>query len=155
MTVEQKVSQTILEKPQSVMLGGEAYEIAPPTLATLIMISEQVSLLPDLDGENVLTQVLAKAKDAYPLAKIAAIAILGAKKINEEKKGGKLWHKKPSEFARLCEKIATECSIQELNLVIASLLVKMQIGDFFACTTSLTAANITRPTRGVETASGH
>ena len=149
MTAERKVANTILEKSETIVIGGVEYEIAPPTLATLMMISAEASTLPVFDDSgDILKQVLSKAKDCRALAKVAAIAILGAKKIKSQS------FYRRGELDKLTSIIEDTCTLSELNILVATLLTKMQIGDFFACTTSLVAANIIKPTAEVETQFG-
>lgn len=41
--IEGLVSDTILQKPYSIQIGQETYEVAPPSIATLILASELIS----------------------------------------------------------------------------------------------------------------
>lgn len=149
MTSEKKIADTLLENSERVVIDGVDYAIAPPTLATLMMISAEVSTLPTFQSDgDILKQVMLKAKDCRALARIAAIAILGAKKIKAQS-----FYKK-NELDKLTSVIEESCTLSELNMLIANLLLKMQIGDFFACTTSLVEANLLKPTKEVETPYG-
>lgn len=48
-TIESKVASAILERPvASIELDGVKYDIAPPSIATLILVSEIVSTLPEM-----------------------------------------------------------------------------------------------------------
>ena len=65
-TIEQQVADTILQQPtDEITIGGRTYPIGQPTPATLIMVSGLVSQLPEMDpkSDNILVEVLAKAKD--------------------------------------------------------------------------------------------
>ena len=147
MTAEQQTSHTLLERDETIILAGRKYRIAPPTIATLVMVSEDVSSLPSLSIEgDILRQVLDNAKDCQAIARIVATIILGAKTIRRFT--GKI------RFKLLTQRIAESCSPQEINVALATLLMQMQIGDFFACTTSLKGVNLTKATREVETQSG-
>lgn len=152
-TIESKVAKTILQKPEIIKIGNETFEVAPPSTATLILLSEAVSKLPDykLDEDRLLTEVLATAQDCKPLGEIGAILILGAKRINTKRKLFRI----KSEKDRLAQKLLTDLTPRELNEVIAKILQSMEIGNFFGLTTSLTEVNLLRQTRGVvTTASG-
>lgn len=155
-TIESKVSETILQKPEIVKIGDETFEVAPPSTATMILLSEAISKLPQikLDEDRILTEVLAIAKDCDALGEIGAILILGAKRINEKvtkKQFFGLKRKEVSEFERLKEKILSELEPKALNEMIAKILKGMQIGDFFGLTTSLLEVNLLRQKREVET----
>uniref|UniRef100_UPI002731DDA9 hypothetical protein n=1 Tax=uncultured Muribaculum sp. TaxID=1918613 RepID=UPI002731DDA9 len=88
-TIESKVAAAILErKVGSIEIEGVTYEIAPPSLATLILVSETISTLPTfdkLDKSQWLDIVAHYAKDYKPLGDIAAILILGAKNLTEKR----------------------------------------------------------------------
>ena len=49
-TIESKVAATILERNITFEIDGEKYEIAPPSLATLILVSEIISTLPTFEN---------------------------------------------------------------------------------------------------------
>lgn len=63
-TIERRVVNAILERPTDVIeIDGEKYPIAPPTVATLMLVSELIAEMPMTDGnsDNVLIEVLATA----------------------------------------------------------------------------------------------
>lgn len=185
-TIEQKVSETILQKMQEVTIGGATYQVAPPTTSTLILASEHISKLPSikLDGDKILVETLYIAKDCRVLGDIVAILILGAKGLTEivkvpeivEKTIEKIVYeeylygliKRPKIItetisetvekevtidrkAELAKKLLDEIPPLELNDLMAVLLRKMQISDFFGFTTSLIEINLLRQTREVGT----
>ena len=151
-TIESKVSEAILQKPEIVKIGDETFEVAPPSTATMILLSEAISKLPQvkLDEDHILAEVLAIAKDCNALGEIGAILILGAKRINE-KRFCRILRKSVSEKERLEKKILQELQPKELNELIAKILKGMQIGDFFGLTTSLLEVNLLRQKREVVT----
>lgn len=151
-TIESKAAKTILQKPEIIKVGNETFEVAPPSTATLILLSEAVSKLPDykLDEDRLFTEVLATAQDCKPLGEIGAILILGAKRINERRKLFGIINRK-SEKDRLAQKLLTDLTPRELNEVIAKILQSLEIGNFFGLTTSLTEVNLLRRTREVAT----
>lgn len=159
--LESKTADCILEISQDcITIAGEKYDIAPPTPATLILISKYVSELPEVDGKtnNIVNEVLGKAKDLSVIGKIAATLILGAKRVKECRKVTvriKPWRvKRMPELDYLADKILDEVSNTDLFRLLSDRLNNMQIGDFFVLTTSLSAANLLKRTKEVETASG-
>lgn len=164
-TIEQRVAAAILEKTTTeIEIGNEVYRIADPTTATLILISEIISTLPVVEkvpNEKKLYSVLHYAKDYQHLGDICAILILGAKglseekEIIEEKRIFRLFKRrttrrvvvdKKAELSRLIldnlrPSVIFDCIISRLN--------DMEVGSFFAITTSLSEANILRPTKEV------
>nr|DAE23084.1 MAG TPA: hypothetical protein [Myoviridae sp. ctB3C22] len=171
-TLEQRVAEAILQKTSdSVEIAGTVYEVAPPTPATLIMVSELVSQLPPVnkDAKNILHEVLRTAKDAKVIGKIAAVLILGAKRIREghtvsvcHPTGRKRFNLKHFRFEEVAESetipeidfvartILEEVETKTLAGIVGRRLVDLQVGDFFGLTTSLSETNILRETREVE-----
>ena len=164
-TVEQIVAAAILEKANTeIEIGGEVYKIADPTTATLILVSEIVSTLPVVERvpkEQRVYSVLHYAKDYKPLGDICALLILGAQGLTEEKEiieekrifrlfkhrtTRKVVINKQAELSRLIldnlrPSVIYDCIISRLN--------DMEVGSFFAITTSLSEANILKPTKEV------
>ena len=168
-TIEEKVAETILQKAGEVTIGGKTYKVAPPSTATLILASEAVSRLPkiNLDPEKVVEESLSVARECRPLGDIAAILILGAKNLTETVKARQMVEKRRlwglvkwkeeveverviDRKAELAKQILEDLSPRALNLLVAQLLQKMELGDFFGLTTFLTEINLMRPTK-VET----
>lgn len=172
-TIEAAAANTILQQPHEVEIAGRRYQIAPPTPATLFLVSEQISYLPPINSsaKNVLAEVLSKAKDCRPVTRIAAILILGAKRINERHpvavvrkdliepepaKGLRRLFKcqRPRIVERdhmmfeidwLAAQIAENMTIQELSQLVITELGGLGIGDFFGLTASLSAGNLLMP----------
>ena len=164
LTLEQKAADTILQRAAKVNIGGKEYEAAPPSIATLILVSEAVSRLPQrkLDDKSIVSECLAVAKDCRPLGDIAAIMILGARHINDktndphtEQKGWfrRLFSRKSKTVTKkeaLAQEIIDTYTPSELHGLITMLLQRMDLADFFALTTFLTEVNLLRQTK-VET----
>lgn len=174
-TIEKHVADTVLERASdSLTLGGVEYPIAPPTLATIIMVSELSATLPPIDEENdnLLQEVLRNARHCHTLGRIAAVLLLGAKRVLENRQVPADAPKKRSYLSRIlrlaCRKKKNEPTVAEVDKVaqicltelspvvlrniVARRLIDMQIADFFALTTSLSTANHLKPTREVEKA---
>lgn len=178
------MAETILQASttgNTINIDGQEYTITDPTPATLMMVSSEVSKLPkvDMESENILFEVLRTAKDMQPIGRIAAILILGAKRIREGSeqggnKGGSTpttrrngWFsflqtknnnkeavQKRSELDTLSQKCLETVTIRTLSAFIGKRLSEMQVGDFFGLTTSLSAVNLLKTTKEVETAHG-
>lgn len=159
-TVEQLVSEAVLQKNKTVVVGKKTYNVAPPTIATLIMVSEAISFLPHtkLDEEHVVEDVLHYAKDCRVLGDIAAILILGAQTIKEAEKSPqteekrRLWglfnvREVVDVKKQLANEILDTMSPKELTELITQLLQGMQLSDFFGLTTFLAEINLLRTTK--------
>lgn len=177
-TLEKKVADAILERASdSITIDGKEYPIAPPSPATLILVSELVSTMPIVkrNSENALYEVLSTAKDLSVVGKIVATLILGAKRIKEHMKvtvahveHSKRWSwrkfrfvssdsittKEVEELDFLAEKILEEVTPETLLKVVIKRIGNMQVMDFFELTTSLSAVNLLKRTKEVETAYG-
>lgn len=168
-TLEEKVAETILQKTEELSIGSKTYQVAPPSVATLILVSEAVSRLPRLvaDPEKVVEESLSFAKDCQALGDIAAILILGAQHLTEKVKVQQTREKRylwglfkrkvvveveevKDRKAELAQELLETYSPKALNMLVGSLLNKMEIGDFFGLTTFLIEINLMRQTK-VET----
>lgn len=164
-TIEQVVAAAILEKATTeIEIGDKVYKIADPTTATLILVSELISTLPVVEkvpNEQKVYSVLHYAKDYKLLGDICAILILGAKGLTEEKEiieekrilglfkrrtTRKVIVDKQAELSQLILDYVRPSVIFDC---IVSRLQDMEIGSFFAITTSLSEANILKPTKEV------
>ena len=142
-TIEQKTSEAILQKPKEVEIGGVTYQVAPPSTATLILVSEIVSQLPrvKLDKSDVLSEVLRIAKDCKVLGEIAATIIVGARQIKD-----KGFSPFKTEVKKISERLLYDIPPSELSKITISLLAGSEIADFFGLTVSLIEVNMTRET---------
>lgn len=181
--IEVEAADTILQQPHHVTIAGKDYEVAPPTPATLFLISKLVCYLPTMDRKtkDVLAEVLHKAKDCRPVTRIAAVLVLGAKRINEKRtvtitrrtaeppKPANLWqrllHREPQprvvehehvmlELDWLSAQIAENMTPSEIYKFILTELGGLGIGDFFGLTVSLSAANLLTADKTSRTAHG-
>lgn len=173
-TIEQSVADAILQHRSSIEVDGKAYEIASPTPATLILISSLISTLPRIEKnpKDILQEVLRVAKDYSIIGEIAAILILGAKRVEEKcivetdefiiekvfswrklkyKSVAKKRIKEVLEKDALSHALLYNCSIDVISKIIATRLKDMQVSSFFAVTTSLYEVNLISPTKEVET----
>ena len=153
-----------LKSPLTIVIGGKTYQAAPPSTATLILVSEAVSQLPKiaLDAEKIVEETLSVAKDCRILGEIVAILILGAKNITEIKKTPQIKEKRYlcglirrpytveveitiDKKAELAKELLEDVSPRELNLIVSQILSRMQIADFFGLTTFLAELNLLHP----------
>lgn len=165
--IESSVADAILQRRKTFVAGGYEYEVAPPSPATLILVSELCAELPKFDAdsdENVLQVVLRTAKDLRIIGKIVATLIIGAKAIRqfeqEEAKSAerffcrKAGSRKTSHVDELAEWLMENATPQELNAIVVSRLADMQIGDFFGLTASLAVQNHLKATKEAVIQSG-
>lgn len=161
-TIESRVAAAILERTTAnIEIEGQEYKVAPPTLATLILVSEIVSTLPiveDTDNNDLRTySVLHHARNFKALGDIAAILILGAKAIKEEEQQvtkPRHWYsflrRKKRAMSRretLAKVILDNVSPKDLFEIIIKRLKENEVGFFFLITTSLSEANLLKPTK--------
>lgn len=145
-TLESKVANVLLQKETEIQIGKKTYKAAPPTLATLIAVSELISKLPHyhLDGENVVTESLHIAKDCKVIGDIIAVLILGAKPPTPRTFLLRWLRREKQDQQRLATEILHELSPTQLHSTMAALLNSLNIADFFALTTFLLDINLTK-----------
>lgn len=157
--IQRRVAENILQEPFKVELGDVSYMVESPTLATLILASEEIANMPKIevrDGKSIVFDVLATAKDCASVGRVLAIFILGAKTIKEKRTSliSRLLRlvgvdAVKRELDRLTDRILINASLEELNVAYATLVQHIDIGDFFSVTTFLQGVNLTKPTRVV------
>lgn len=164
-TIESKVAAAILEKEiAQIEIGGEVFKVAPPSIATLILVSEIISRMPTMEkvpSEQVFNAVLHSAREYNGLGELVAVLILGAKglteervRIEEDKKLFGLIRRKREvretvdRKAELSARILEEVAPYELYEIVTKCFKRLEIGAFFALTTSLSEANLLTPTKG-------
>lgn len=147
-TIEQQVGKAVLQQGDAIFVRGKRYTVAPPSTATLILVSEAISTLPrvSLDNGKILEESLSIARECRVLGDIIAVLILGAKKASKHGIINRLFLRRRD---RLAKKLLEELSPAELHALTANLLKSMQVGDFFGLTTFLLEINLLRPTKVV------
>lgn len=162
-TLEARAAEVLLQKPIVVSIGGQEYKAAPPSLATLIAVSELIAELPhcSLEGKDIISETLFIARDCRIIGEIVAMLVLGAKPPQQAiitHFWQRLWKKSPkNEHEKLATKVLHELSPTELHVIMAKLLESLNLGDFFALTTFLLDINLTKKKVGETetTAPGH
>lgn len=147
-TVEHTIEQALLQEPSVVEVGGQTYDVAPPSMATLIKVSALVSEMPKIDtsNEDFIGEILRVAKDCRVVGEIIATVILGAKRIRDFKRG--VLSASRSELQKLTEALLYEKTPQELHDLLARLITsKMDVVFFSNIITSLSAVNMSKPTK--------
>jgi hypothetical protein len=155
---EGRVADTILEKPFEVNIGGVTYKVAPPSLETLIVVSEEVAKIPqyDVDKSEIVSESLRVAKDARPMGDILAILILGAGKLKSTRMEpektflGRVtkWRQiEVDNVAELSEIIRKKLTPSRVNNLTNKILGKMEMGFFLGSFIFLREINLTKPTR--------
>lgn len=165
--IENRVADTILERRDTVKIGGVEYEVAPPSIATLILVSELTAQFPivpkDTPADKMVYAVLHWAKYFKKLGELTAILILGAKGLKQEIE---VEYQLPRFFGlfkktvkrkkvidrkeELAFEIMNNTTPSELFKLIIGQLEKMELGSFFGITTSLSEVNLLTPTKEVE-----
>lgn len=157
--VQHKVAETLLKAEHKISLGGKEYTVAPPSIGTLVYVSDLISRVPKIEiregSESI--DILAGAKDYKILPELMAVLILGVKEIRQSVEPAKKWlfgankGKKQTKLEALVKEINENASPIEIKNAIVPLLESLQLADFFVVTTFLNGINITKPTK-VETA---
>lgn len=157
-SIEQAVEQAILQKERTFTIGDKEYKAQDPTIGTLFMVSSLISELPEITDSRETAKVIGTAVFAPQIAKIAAILIIGAKRIKQGRKNGLYRvfgffpnHHPSSEVDELAQEILNNCTASEAYDIIVAQMQNASLNDFFAVTTFLREANLTKPTKVVKT----
>lgn len=137
----------MLQESKTIEVGGRTYEVAPPSLATLVKVSELVSQMPEIDSETErpISEVLRVAKDCRVIADIIAVTILGVKKKHN---WFNMFFSKNNKLKELSSALAHDKTPKELSEILTDLLVNnMEAGFFLSTSISLSEVNMTKPTK--------
>lgn len=149
--IETQTSQLLNDTPTTIVIGGATYQIAPPTFANLARISSEIAQLEmgTIDPAQLAEGVLREARHGYQLARIIATAIEETERTTWYQR---LWRKLRERITRttLADRIYKTATPSEATQAFSEILQTLQLGDFFAFTTFLGGARITRATK-VET----
>lgn len=153
-TAENRVAETVLEKPIVVKIQGKKYIVPRPTLGTIIEVSALVSEFGETefsqDFIDAPTEVLRIAKQYRNLPRILATFMVGVKKY---KICGFTFtnSRKIRRMERFLENTITP---QEMATVLVEIFSSMECAFFLATITSLNKINHLKPTTTSPTASG-
>ena len=152
--MEEKVAQTLLEEPTTVTIGGEAYQVAPPSIFTLVRASKYISKIPTdtINEINILGSIIHNAEEYENIAWAIAVILLGnhfTEVVTYPK--WQFWCKTKNitKGEMLANKLINT-PIAEVSAAFFKMLAQMDIRHFFVITTSLKGMMITKPTKEVE-----
>ena len=159
--MEEKVAQTLLEEPTIVTIEGEAYQVAPPSIFTLVRASKYISKIPTdtISEGNIFGSIIHNAEDYQNIAWAISVIVLGNDFTEVETyPKWQFWKRKKSitKGENLVKKLM-KTPITEVTDTFFKVLGQIDIRPFFVITTSLKGMMITKPTKEVEnetTASG-
>nr|DAY04421.1 MAG TPA: hypothetical protein [Caudoviricetes sp.] len=152
--MEEKVAQTLLEEPTTIIIGGEAYKVAPPSIITLVRASKYISKIPanTIDENNIFGSIVDKAEDYENIAWAVAVILLGNRFTETVRPSfWQFWKRKKNitQGEVLANKL-TKASVSEISEAFFKVIGQMDIRSFFAVSTSLKGMMITKPTKEVE-----
>ena len=153
--MEEKVAQTLLEEPTTVTIGGEAYQVAPPSIFTLVRASKYISKIPTdtISEGNIFGSIIHNAEDYQNIAWAISVIVLGNDFTEVETyPKWQFWKRKKSvtKGENLVKKLM-KTPITEVTDAFFKVLGQIDIRAFFVITTSLKGMMITKPTKEVET----
>lgn len=150
--IESKTASTVLQDQLKVRVGTEVYRVAPPTLSTLIGVSELIAKLPKEENQDVLIWSLDNAKQARVIGDIVATIVLGANNLDKEVVRvksflGFRYKKKVSLYKEIKEQ-AIGMEYEPLsNLLVGLFKEGLDVDAFFLLTTFLRGQNILKRTK--------
>lgn len=163
--IAKETAKTILEQPTKIEVAGQSYNVAKPTLATLILLSEEIIDVPfeEVEKSHSIHDFLKWVQHSQKIAKALAIMIFGAEKILFDKEETRqtpktFWQKIKRKILKqppkedvysLTEKIINQMEVSQMVDTFVQLLGQMQIAHFFLLITFLKDANLLNPTRKV------
>lgn len=153
--MEEKVAQTLLEEPTIVTIEGEAYQVAPPSIFTLVRASKYISKIPTdtISEGNIFGSIIYNAEDYENIAWAISVIVLGNDFTEVETyPKWQFWKRKKSitKGENLAKKLM-KTPITEVTDAFFEVLGQIDIRAFFVITTSLKGMMITKPTKEVET----
>ena len=152
--MEEKVAQTLLEEPTAVTIGGEAYQVAPPSIFTLVRASKYISKIPTdtINEGNILGSIIHNAEEYENIAWAIAVILLGnhfTEVVTYPK--WQFWRKtKNITKGEILAKKLINTPITEVSAAFFKVLGQIDIRAFFVVSTSLKGMMITKPTKEVE-----
>lgn len=164
MTTEAKVTRVVLQQGETLQLGKRTYIIQPPCLATVMMISEELSKLeftPPLitnDIKQINDYAYRSGLEMYIYARVIAITILGRRAFKPTLCDRFLGLFNYSTLDKLTDDVLAYIDAKQLKEIVSQMLTFNKIDFFYGAIISLPASNILKRTKSEEmiaTASGH
>ena len=140
-TAEERVADTLLQAPAVVALGGRTFRVAPPSVATLVLLSAVVSRLPRFEGDGGLPAGATEAARGERMLLLAIARAEGCEAVGYRRR--RRW-RRATEGERLGRWLLERVPPRELFNAFARLVWGMQVADFFAFTAFLQEANMLR-----------
>lgn len=150
-TIEQRVSDAILQEKKIVKIGGVDYEIAPPSAAVWVKASAIASKEPvgKLDDKDIIGEIFRNAVHYEVACQILAVMILGVKSPAKRT----IFKESKDEYKELAAKLIL-APPSEVKAAMSELFVHHEAGFFFGTITFLSEIAMTKPTKTEMTASG-
>ena len=150
--IESKAASTVLQNQFKVRVGTEVYRVAPPTLSTLIRVSELIAKLPKEENKDILVWSLENAKQAEVIGDIVATIVLGANNLDEEVARTKSFlgfrYKKKVSLYKEIKEQTTRMEYGPLSSLLVGLFKEgLDVDAFFFLTTFLRGQNILKRTK--------
>lgn len=158
MTAEQKTADAILQRNTTLKIGTRSYQVAAPTIATLILASERIAKMKfdePREEESQLEYGLRNARKATLVPEVLAILILGEKRAFAPEtwttKVARFLHLEPkTALQQLTNTLATQHTPKELMDAYIEVLSRMDVESFFAISTFLRRVNVIAPKKKVD-----
>lgn len=150
-TNERLVSDEVLERPKSIIIGGRKYRVAKQTFGVIVELSAGVSELPDTmrtHTENILAATLRYAKDYRAISFILARVMCG-EWLSQFGRIGRFVLR--VRVRRLAAKLYARHTPEELERASRQLIDLNQVASFFALSVFLSEINLLKATRKTET----
>ena len=152
--MEEKVAQTLLEEPTTIIIGGEAYKVAPPSIITLVRASKYISKIPadTIDEEHIFGSIVHKAEDYENIAWAVAVILLGNRFTETVRPPfWQFWKRKKNiTHGEILANKLTKAPMSEISETFFKVIGQMDIRSFFVISTSLKGVMITKSTKEVE-----
>ncbi|MBS9774942.1 MAG: hypothetical protein KGV59_07310 [Tenacibaculum sp.] len=147
--IEKKTAKAVLQEKEPITINGKTYKVAPPSIATLMLVSKEIAVLPKdkLNDEQLFQEVFKNVDFGENIARSLAIMVLGAKRVNKISKLKRLFKQK-TELEKLTLDILN-AEISEVLTMYVKIMSSMQVQDFFMLITFLNEITLTKPTKKV------
>lgn len=154
----EETANAILQRKTELKIGDRTFQVAPPTIATLIEVSTRVAKMEfdePQEEETQLNYVLRNARKAKSIPEVLALLILGEQKAFAPEtwttKIARWLQLEPkSAFEELAHQLATQHTPDELLEGFVGILSKMEVESFFAISTFLKKVNVVNTKKKVD-----
>lgn len=154
-TIEKDTAKTILQHNFDILLSGKVFSVRPPSMATLIAMSEYIASLPfiDIKSKDALSNALSNASSYEPVVDAIVTVIIGERKPDTLNSIQRLRYNRRKR--RLRALVMQDASLAEIEHAIITIINSMELENFFGVITFLAGLNLTKATKvNSTTASG-